>query len=247
MIKDIFNEEHKLSKLEISIFIAFAFAFVFYFGETTFFSPLKYLYTSIHESMHVVATFLTGGEVVDYAINKDFSGYITNRGGWTIIISPAGYIGTAALSGLLISNSLNRRISAISLGAISITIILISIIYTTTIFSLGFLINLGVLLTLLGLVLYTKLDSHIAIFLGTFFSFQSLDDVKTYLFNAIQENGEYLQTDAYLLSNRLFGTDMFTLPISLSFAIISLGIWFFAIKRVFIKQRDEEVKYEQYK
>jgi len=229
-----FQKEHKLSKIEITGFILFSFLFVFLFSDMVVFSPLKYLYTSLHESMHVVATLLTGGMVTSYVINDDFSGHITRGGGNGVIISTAGYVGSAVVSGLLIKYSLNNKKSAIVLTCVLISIIVISVVYTETLFSTGFLISLIISVVLLFFVFKTTLDSHIAIFLGTFFTFQSLDDIKLYLFRGVQ-NGEYLQTDAYLLSTRLFKTEAFTLPVGAFFAILSVSIWLYFMRSLYKK------------
>ncbi|MES0490194.1 MAG: M50 family metallopeptidase [Leptospirales bacterium] len=218
------SETGNVGKLELLGFIVFSILFVFLFGRSIFLSPLKYFATSIHESMHAIMAILTGGQVHEYVINADYSGHIMSSGGIGWLITSAGYIGAAFVAGFLIRFSTNMKASSIGVLVLGLLVAAMSLLFAKTWLSIGFILSLAVAAGLIFLVWKTKWDCHIAVFLGTFLSFQSMDDIYVYLFS-YRMTGAYLQTDAYLLSTRLFGTELFTLPIALAFAAISIFIW----------------------
>lgn len=229
-----------VKKGEVLGFIIFSVLFVFLFGDSIFLAPLNYFATSVHESMHAIAALLTGGSVHEYAVNADFSGHVISSGGIGWIISMAGYVGVAILAGVLIRFSTSMEISTITVGSLGVIVAGMSIWYSSW-FSIGFLLSLAIAALLIFLVWKTRLDSHIAVFLGTFLSFQSLDDINVYLFN-YKTGGGYLQTDAYLLSTRLFGTELLTLPVAIFFAAVSLLIWVKFTWGLFKKQKESEAE-----
>ncbi len=49
--------------------------------QTPVVAPLKILIVFLHESSHVIATVLTGGEVVSLTIDPYQGGLVTSRGG----------------------------------------------------------------------------------------------------------------------------------------------------------------------
>lgn len=64
--------------------------------------PCKLLVTFLHEGAHAVAALATGGQVASIAINPNTSGVTYTLGGWGLLTSTAGYLGTALLGALLL-------------------------------------------------------------------------------------------------------------------------------------------------
>lgn len=81
--------------------------------------PLRLLVTFIHETSHALAAIVTGGELNEFVVNPDGSGFVSVSGGNPILIAPAGYLGTAIFGvWLFIANNRMRsvRILAFALG-----------------------------------------------------------------------------------------------------------------------------------
>lgn len=74
---------------------------------STIIYPFKLFGTFVHEWCHALVAIATGGSVVQLQINGDLSGETFTRGGWTLLIYSAGYVG-AAVSGALLLLSPTR-------------------------------------------------------------------------------------------------------------------------------------------
>lgn len=64
--------------------------------------PLLYLNTHLHELWHALAGLATGGSVRSISVFSDGSGVTLIAGGSPVIVSSAGYIGSAAMGAWLI-------------------------------------------------------------------------------------------------------------------------------------------------
>lgn len=64
--------------------------------------PLDYLYTYFHELGHVFAAVLLGAKVHFVKVFADGSGVTVSSGAVPIVVAPAGYVGAAIMSALLI-------------------------------------------------------------------------------------------------------------------------------------------------
>ncbi|WP_230469980.1 M50 family metallopeptidase [Lujinxingia vulgaris] len=64
--------------------------------------PLRLFGTFVHETGHALATVITGGTVSGMHVNLDTSGLTLSRGGASLLISSAGYLGTVALGAALL-------------------------------------------------------------------------------------------------------------------------------------------------
>lgn len=195
---------------------------VMFLWDTIILRPLQVFAIGVHESLHGLATIITGGSIISMNLNF-YSGVLTSSGGWFYVISSAGYVGTALVAGLLIYSSLVGK-EKIILFSIALFTILIAIKSIDTFFSIPFLITLIIGLLIIYSVLKDKFTKYIGLFLGFFFSFTSLVDMKMYLL-AIPK-----QTDAGILARHL-GSELFTLPIGFSFFALSMFILYISIKK----------------
>ena len=85
--------------------------------------PLRLLVTFIHETGHALVAILTGGELNEFVVNSDGSGFVNVSGGNPLLIAPAGYLGAAVFGvWLFIANNRMRsaRILAFALGMATI-------------------------------------------------------------------------------------------------------------------------------
>lgn len=77
--------------------------------------PFELFETFVHETMHALAAVVTGGSVSGMHVNWDTSGLTHTRGGWSLLISTAGYLGSLVVGlGLLIAGRREER-SSVSL------------------------------------------------------------------------------------------------------------------------------------
>ncbi len=64
--------------------------------------PFRIFTTTVHEASHALVAMLTGGQVVGFEVNPNGSGLTFTRGGWGILVSSAGYLGSTILGGLML-------------------------------------------------------------------------------------------------------------------------------------------------
>lgn len=67
--------------------------------------PLIYYNTHIHELCHALAAVLTGGQVAAIEVLANGSGVTKTLGGNSLLISSAGYVGSAIVGGILVFGS----------------------------------------------------------------------------------------------------------------------------------------------
>ena len=83
------------------VYLVTAFAAVYFLWNSAqlkwLIYPLRLLVTFIHETSHALAAIVTGGELNEFVVNPDGSGFVSVSGGNPILIAPAGYLGTAIL------------------------------------------------------------------------------------------------------------------------------------------------------
>lgn len=205
----------KLFLFEIGI----AFILYIFFWESIFFSPIRVFFVSIHESMHAIATILTGGGVASIGLDGYEGVMRPSQNGIVPIVSVAGYLGSALVGGFLIAT----KNKASSLVILSLFVSIFMLIFIDTYFSLEFI---GVLIIVSAIVIAAikdfKLD-FISGIIGSLLAFGSVQDVKMYL---IRIPGE---TDAGILANYL-GLPILTLPISIFMLVVTLIIYYVALK-----------------
>lgn len=71
--------------------------------------PVTLLVTFFHETGHAFFALLTGGMVDGIQINSDGSGYARIAGGWSLLVLPGGYIGSALWGNLLLYMALYKE------------------------------------------------------------------------------------------------------------------------------------------
>jgi len=71
--------------------------------------PITLLVTFFHETGHALFALLTGGMVEGIQINSDGSGFARIGGGWSFLVLPGGYIGSALWGNLLLYMALYKE------------------------------------------------------------------------------------------------------------------------------------------
>jgi hypothetical protein len=91
--------------------------------------PFRLLITIVHELGHGLAALLTGGEFHSFVITPNGSGLAYTGGGWRLVVIPAGYLGVALFTALLIRVGRSHRWSRVALGVIGAAMILLSLFF----------------------------------------------------------------------------------------------------------------------
>jgi len=187
--------------------------------DTTFFSPIRVFFVAIHESMHAIATIITGGSVGSIGLTGYEGVMKPSENGFVPLVSVAGYLGTALIGGFLIST----KNKSVSLFVISLIVFIFITIYIESWFSLEYI---GVAFVTAIIFYLSKKGLHleyVAGIVGSLLVFASLQDVKMYL---LRIPGE---TDAGILANYLH-MPFLTLPISIFMLLITVLIYYKAFK-----------------
>ncbi len=96
--------------------------------------PITLLVTFFHETGHAFFAVITGGSVHGIQINNDGSGYAMIAGGFSLLVIPGGYIGSALWGNLLLYVSLYRdRYSNIILYFLMAILVFTSIVWFNSI------------------------------------------------------------------------------------------------------------------
>jgi hypothetical protein len=85
--------------------------------------PFALFETFVHETMHAFAAVITGGEVLGMNVNWNTSGLTQTKGGWSPLVSTAGYLGSLIVGlGLLLAGRREDRspVSLMVLGGLTL-------------------------------------------------------------------------------------------------------------------------------
>lgn len=187
--------------------------------QTGLLLPLDLYLVAWHESMHALASWVTGGHVLQITV-RAHDGVTTTSGGIFPVVSMAGYLGTALWGAVLLLFSRARNVQPI-LRAVTVGLPPLVMLFGN---GLGLSLLMVVLMSVALSVAWGSRPFITTLFISAFFASEAWKDVEVYL---IQIPG---QTDAGILAGYL-GLPFMTLPIALFMAIVSALIWWFAIRR----------------
>jgi hypothetical protein len=168
---------------------------LFFVWETKALYPFRMLAVFFHEISHGLAAILTGGSVETLALDPMEGGHAITRGGWSIIILSAGYLGNLAWGGLLIllsSRMRNDRVVSIILGVI---LLLATVVTVRGLFGFTFGAASGVALIALGWKGPGLLNDLMLRFIGAFSCLYAIFDIKSDVLDRSE-----LRSDARMLS-----------------------------------------------
>lgn len=112
--------------------------------------PFRLFGTFVHELSHGLAAILTGGRFHRFAVETDLSGVAWSAGGIRVIVSSAGYLGSAIAGGILIlvyQRLLSSRVLLILMGA---ALAILCVLFVRNLFGIASGLGLASLLLLAG-------------------------------------------------------------------------------------------------
>lgn len=220
---------HGSQRLFLFFCLVFSLTTVLVFWDVPYLRPLRYFSTAIHEACHALAAILTGGTVVEIHLDGE-SGHMQSYGGIRLIVSPAGYVGTALIGMLLLLAGRNERSSDQAMVLLGGIVGALVFLYTDSFFNLYVILTLG----LCGLIILSTLVSftrYITLFISTFLMAASLDDARVYLFSKLGGDPALIyRTDAGILA-RYLGFELLALPIAFVFFLMSAWLYWYGLKR----------------
>jgi hypothetical protein len=116
---------------------------------------LPFLVTFLHELGHALTALATGGHVLALQVNLDGSGVCTTSGGIQAIVLAGGYLGSVLFGNIMLYVAIRHKyFSRMLSGMIAVTMVLVSLIWFSTLSSFVFTALAGGFL----LFLFIKVD-----------------------------------------------------------------------------------------
>ncbi len=112
--------------------------------------PLKLLIVFFHESSHAIVAWLTGGEIIEFVININQSGYVISSGGNRFLSLSSGYIGSLIWGLVIFYAAVKSKHDNHILGVIATIIISIAFIFSNDAITIGFSLSVGVVMFLVA-------------------------------------------------------------------------------------------------
>ena len=191
--------------------------------------PLKLLVVFFHESSHALATILTGGTVAELVINSQQGGHVISQGGNRFIIISAGYLGSLLWGVAIFVATVKSRYDKAIMRSLGITIILITVMLSSSVFSWTFGLLFGTAMLGMASYLADKYNDFVLRLIGlTSMTYAPLDIYSDTI------SRSHLQSDAYFLAEYTGGTTLFWGSV---WIVISLVVIFYCLKWA-IKQPD---------
>lgn len=108
------------------------------FWSASWMWPLRVFVVLIHEAGHCLAALMSGGQIVSFTISPDESGLALTAGGWSLLIYPAGYLGSVLFGALMMIVANRTRASFVVLGLLGAGIIALTVLYGASLFAIVF-------------------------------------------------------------------------------------------------------------
>ena len=187
--------------------------------------PLKLLVVFFHESSHALATLLTGGSVKELVINKDQGGHVISQGGSRFIILSAGYIGSLLWGVLIYLASAKSHYDKIIMRILGISILLITVVFSRSLFSWLFGLLTGGVMLLIATYLAEQYNDFTLRLIGlTSMMYAPLDIYSDTI------SRSHLKSDAYMLADYTHTPTLFWGSL---WIIISVVVIFYCFKLAF--------------
>lgn len=197
--------------------------------QTAITYPLRILVVFLHELSHAVATWLTGGRVLEFDVVARGGGHVLSQGGNLFLIFTAGYLGSLLWGVAFYVAARQTRADRALLGAIGAVLLIIAVYYGFG----SFLMLYGVVFGLILLAIAIKLPNIVSDILLRVIGLTSMIYVPLDIVSdTILRPG--LPSDAALLGQHFFGGAMFWGGLWL---VISLAVIFWVLRKSWLSGR----------
>lgn len=190
--------------------------------NTVLIKPFKVFVVMVHEVCHATAALMTGGEVIEIHTAWEESGHTLTRGGWSMVIISAGYVGSALIGAALIGAGILpqlQRFLVLLVGAVTMGMTMAF----TPVGGPDFLLGIVGGLALVCLAMYSaRAGAACAVWLGVMLCLYSVHDFHSDLWLF----AEY--TDAGILA-AYWGLPWLAYPIATLWVWLSLWVMYRAM------------------
>ena len=192
------------TKRKITFLIGFAayFSAIWFLWDTPAVYPLKVFVVLLHEISHAMVAVATGGTIDKIVLDPNQGGACYCPGGNAFLTLSAGYLGSLAWGGLLVSAGQMKRINSRWVtGAVGLLVIGLTIAYVRSSFGFWFGLAFGSVLVLGAVRLSVAVNQGILLTLGLTSCLYAILDIKSDVIDRPD-----LRSDAAMLSE-LTGID----------------------------------------
>ena len=159
--------------------------------------PLKIFVVLLHEISHAVVAVATGGTIERIVLDPNQGGVCYCPGGNAFATLSAGYLGSLAWGGLLVSAAQAKRINSRWVtGAAGVLVVALTLAYVRSTFGFGFGIAFGLVLILGALRLSVAINQGVLLTLGLTSCLYAILDIKSDVLDRPE-----LQSDAAMLGD----------------------------------------------
>jgi hypothetical protein len=179
----------------IAGFVAY-FSAVWFLWDTAAVYPLKVFVVLLHEISHAIVAVATGGTIERIVLDPNQGGACYCPGGNAFLTLSAGYLGSLAWGGLLISAGQSKRLrSSWVTGAVGLLVVGLTLAYVRSTFGFGFGLAFGLALVIGAAKLSAAANQGVLLTLGLTGCLYAILDIKS---DILDRPG--LQSDAAMLS-----------------------------------------------
>jgi hypothetical protein len=167
--------QHPLYKL---VLLAGMFAAIALLWNTPVVYPVKVFTVLVHELGHGLAAVLTGGSMLRIEISPELGGVCYTRGGSSLLILTAGYLGSMVFGCLLILGAARTNLDRLISTAIGIALLVLTAVFVRSTFGLVFGLAFGAAMAAMGRWAPTAVNELLLLFLGTTSALYAVIDIK---------------------------------------------------------------------
>ncbi len=196
---------------------------LFVIGNWIIFFPLKIFAVFLHEMSHAVATLLTGGKVLEIALNPQEGGHALTQGGWRFLTLSAGYLGNLVLGSLIMLAACRSRWDKEIATSIGVVMFVLTISYVRGFFALSFAMAFSLALIAMGVWGHRILCDMALRLIGFYSAFYAVLDIRS---DVLQRSE--LHSDARMLAE-LSGIPTIVWGIvwfAISIVVLCVAVWF---------------------
>jgi hypothetical protein len=206
-----------MRRRDVGILLALL-AVTFLFWDSPALYPVKAFVVLLHELGHGLAAVLTGGRIERIELSSDLGGVCWSRGGWRLLVLPAGYLGSMLFGGLILlaaARSRNDRVLAAGLG---LGVLALTVVFVRSLFGVVFGLAFGAALILAAWWLPRAVNDLLLRFLGLASILYAVIDIKEDLVSRTVPG-----SDAYAMSRELFLPPIFWGVLWMALAVMAAG------------------------
>ncbi|MFH1808071.1 MAG: M50 family metallopeptidase [Pseudomonadota bacterium] len=202
------------------------FLLALFFWDWAFMYPIKVFVVLLHELGHGLAAVVSGGEIVRIELSANLGGVCWSRGGWTLLVLPAGYLGSMFFGGLILVGAARTRHDRLISMGLGVMVLLVTVLYVRSLFGFVFGLGFGLLLVGLGRWAPEQINDLWLKFLGLTSSMYAVIDIKEDLISRTVPG-----SDAWAMSKAFLLPPVFWGVLWIAIALVATGFFLWIAAR----------------